>query len=99
MEHKRHEKFIARWRKVKQGGLKRHVLATAIGWTFIMGPIFKIIQWYTINRPLISWPDILLELLLYVLSGVSYAIILWIINNYLYAKYTGEWTSEEHTHD
>ena len=94
----KHEKFIERWKKNKEGGFKRYLMSTALAWTLITFPFFRIFHWYFNNKYLFNYSNLWWELPMCFMSGISCALIIWIVNNYLYAKYRGKFTPENH-HD
>ena len=94
----KHEKFIERWKKNKEGGFKRYLISTALVWTLIMFPFFRILHWYFNNKYPFNYSNLWWELPMCFMSGISCALIIWIVNNYLYAKYRGKFTPENH-HD
>ena len=94
----KHEKFIKRWKKNKEGGFKRFLISTSLAWTLFMFPFFRAIHWYFNNVDPFNCSNLWWELPMFFMSGICYALVIWIVSNYHYAKYTGEFTPENHHH-
>lgn len=94
----KHKKFINRWKEKKRSGFKKHLISVSLIWTLIVFPLLRAIHWYFNDIDPFNCSNLWWELPMFFMSGICYALIIWIINNYLYAKYTGEFTPENHHH-
>jgi len=94
----KHKRFIKRWKGIKVAGFRKYLLTRAIIWTVIMYPLIKGLEYFRDNELTFDLSNFWYQLPMFFLSGISLALIMWIVNNYLYAKYTGEFTSENHHH-
>lgn len=92
------EKFIKKWKRNRKEGFKKYVISIALAWTIIMFPFFRVIHWYFNDIDLFSYTKLWWELPMFFMSGICYALVTWIISNYLYCKYTGDFTPEKHHH-
>lgn len=95
----KHKRFVDRWKAIKVEGFRYHLISKALAWTLIMFPLFRIVNWYFKELDPFAYTNLWWELPMFFMSGICYALIIWIINNYLYAKYTGEFTPENHHHE
>lgn len=95
----KHKRFIKKWKQIKSKGFKQYLLSRALMWTLIMFPILRAINWYFKEIDPVTYTKLWWELPMFFMSGICFALIIWIVNNYLYAKYTGEFTPENHHHD
>ncbi len=94
----KHDRFIKRWKSKKARGFKAYVLMTSVGWTLIMFPLLKFLNWYLKDENPFDYTQLWWEVPMFLMSGICLALVFWIVNNYLYAKYTGEFTPENHHH-
>ncbi len=95
----KHEKFIRKWEKVKASGFKKYVISSAFIWTIIIFPVLRYMIWYFKEKIPFEFKDLWWEVPMFFMSGICLALISWIVKNYLYAKYTGNFTPENHHHD
>jgi len=94
----KHKRFVKKWKNVKLGGFKKYVLSTALVWTLLLYPTIKVINHYFNTSETFDITEIWWQLPMFFLSGICYAVTMWIVNNYLYAKRTGEFTPENYHH-
>lgn len=86
-----HSFFIKWWKLVKKLGFVKFLIATSCIWTIP----------FVIRRYLDSGfnTSLLRDMLSFWFTGASLAICLWIIGNYLYAKWTDTFTVHDHDHN
>lgn len=95
----KHEKFIRKWKKNKANGFKKYVVSFALVWTIIVFPLIRFFNWYFRDADPFEFSGLFWELPMFFMSGICLALIFWIVKNYLYAKYTGNFTPENHHHE
>lgn len=94
----KHEKFIKEWKVNKEQGFKKYLISIALAWTLIMFPFFRALHWYSLEIDPFNFVNLWWELPMFFMSGLCFALVSWIVNNYLYAKYTGDFTPQDHHH-
>lgn len=93
------EKFIRQWQKIKVAGFKKYVISRAFIWTIIIFPVLRYFNWKLEEKDPWHYDELWWEIPMFFMSGICLALISWIVKNYLYAKYTGNFTPENHHHD
>jgi len=64
-----------------------------------MFPILRVVDWYSNDMELLDTSNLVWKIPMFFMSGICFALTMWIANNYIYAKLTGEFTPENHHHD
>lgn len=64
-------------------------------------PIFCLLfalAFYLVLPAILNTDTRVIFLLAQCAAGAALAVVVWIVGNYIYASYTGDWTEEHHDH-
>jgi hypothetical protein len=76
-------KSIERWSKKREGGKSRYILQTGVlGW----GMTMFIVMTFVVNKRPETLKNVLLALLLWLVAGVAFGWLTWVVNERLYRK-------------